>query len=539
MLRCCPAVCFAGGAVKAVEWFVEGLQERGVDWISTLCGHGLDPLDFAARKAGLRLVDTRNEQAAAYMAEVHGRLTRRPGVAAVSSGIGHANAMTGVLSAHFDGAPMILVSGSASHTTAGMGHFQDVDQVALAAPVTKYARVIDHAERTLQILDEAWQAAVSLPPGPVHLSFPMDIQNTEVAEQDMIRPTKSLTATIDAGEDLDDSAHFLVNAERPLIVAGSGIYYAGEGEALVAFSEEFSVPVQVPIWDRGCVELPTESFAGVLGAATGGPALLQQADLIIMAGATADYRVGFLQPGPIHESARVIRINAGWSDFTEAYEDAGGKVHQDWLSSALQLCDEFRESVERRGTEQVGDGLHAIHVIDALRPALTHDEVFLDDAIFLIDGGSIGQWAHQLLTDRYPGYWLTCGRSGVVGWGLPGAMAARLVYPDRPVILLSGDGSFTFTPAEIECAVRQGLPFVVIVADDQSWGITEAGHIRDFGEPVTSSLGPIDFVKLAEAFGARGVHATTPDEIARALDQALAESTVTIIHVPIVGGNPA
>jgi len=525
--------------VKAVEWFVKGLQERGVDWISTLCGHGLDPLDFAAEKAGLRLVDTRNEQAAAYMAEVHGRLTRRPGVAAVSSGIGHTNAMTGVLSAHFDGAPMILVSGSASHTTATMGHFQDVDQVALAAPATKYARVIDQAERTLQILDEAWQAAVSLPPGPVHLTFPMDIQNTEVAEQDLIRPARSLATTIDAGEHIDDAAQLLAHAERPLIVAGSGIYYAGEGEALVEFAEQFSVPVQVPIWDRGCVEVPSESFIGVLGSATGGPALLQQADLIIMAGAAPDYRVGFLQAGAVDESARVIQVNLGWGDFAEAYEDAGGKEHRDWLSAAQRLRDEFRESVQRRGVEQAGDRLHAMDVIEALRPALSHDEVFPGDAIFLIDGGSIGQWAHQLLSDRYPGHWLTCGRSGVVGWGLPGAMAARLVYPDRPVILLSGDGSFTFTPAEIECAVRQGLPFVVIVADDQSWGITKTGHVRDFGKAVTSSLGPIDFVKLAEAFGARGVRAESPEEISRALDEALGESTVTVIHVPIVGGNPA
>ena len=135
MLRCCPASHLAGGALKAVEWFVKGLQDRGVDWISTLCGHGLDPLDFACHEAGLRLVDTRNEQSAAYMAEVHGRLTRRPGVAAVSSGVAHANAMTGVLSAHFDGAPMILVSGSHSQLTAGRGHFQDSDQVALSVGV--------------------------------------------------------------------------------------------------------------------------------------------------------------------------------------------------------------------------------------------------------------------------------------------------------------------------------------------------------------------------------------------------------------------
>jgi acetolactate synthase-1/2/3 large subunit len=117
-------------------------------------------------------------------------------------------------------------------------------------------------------------------------------------------------------------------------------------------------------------------------------------------------------------------------------------------------------------------------------------------------------------------------------------MAARLAFPDRPVILLSGDGAFTFTVADLECAVRQKLPFVAVVADDQAWGITKVGHMRQFGEPIGSALGPIDFARLAEALGARGLTATRPEEIKRELEQALAEPAVTVIHVPIVGGNP-
>jgi TPP-dependent trihydroxycyclohexane-1,2-dione (THcHDO) dehydratase len=138
--------------------------------------------------------------------------------------------------------------------------------------------------------------------------------------------------------------------------------------------------------------------------------------------------------------------------------------------------------------------LHAIHIVRVLR------EVLSDNAVLAIDGGSIGQWAHQLLCDRYPGHWLTCGRSGVVGWGLGGAMGARLVFPEQPVVLLSGDGAFTFAPAEIECAVRQRLPFVAIVADDQAWGITRVGHEAKFGEAISSTLGAVDFARMAEAF---------------------------------------
>ena len=126
-----------------------------------------------------------------------------------------------------------------------------------------------------------------------------------------------------------------------------------------------------------------------------------------------------------------------------------------------------------------------------------------------------------------------------MGWGVAGGMAARLAFPERPVILLSGDGAFTFSIADIESAVRQRLPFVAIVADDQAWGITRTGHIRQFGAPIASSLGPIAFADVATALGARGVCASTPDAIERELHRALEQQTVTVIHVPIVGGNPA
>lgn len=518
--------------MKACEWLVGGLRERGVEWIATLCGHGLDPLYHAARKGGLRLVDTRNEQTAAYMAEACGRLTRRPGVVAVSSGVAHANAMTGVLDAHFDSAPMMLISGAGDFRTAGMGHFQDVDQVALAAPATKFARVIDHPERTLQILHTAWKAACGTKPGPVHLTFPMDVQTSEVPAERIVRAVDDTSPNLAQRIDRDAAVSALAHAERPLVVVGSGVYYGGEGPALVAFCEEFSIPVVTPIWDRGSVDKPTDVFLGVIGAATGGPRLLPDADVVVMAGAVADYRVGFLSPDALADAARVKRVDYGWGHAAEAYRAARGKRHVEWLAEARERRSAFRGEIADKAAKQAAAGLHAVHVLNALRDVLT------DDAVLLVDGGSIGQWAHQLLFDRYPGHWLTCGRSGVVGWGLGGAMGARLVYPERPVILLSGDGAFTFGPAELECAVRQRLPFVAVVADDQAWGITRAGHEAKYGESISSTLGPIDFVKMAEAFGARGVTARSEAEIGAAIRGGIDSGEVTVVHVPIVGGNP-
>lgn len=485
--------------------------------MATLCGHGLDPLFHAAKHAGIRLVDARNEQTAAYAAEAYGRLTRKPGVCAVSSGIAHVNALSGVANAWFDGAPMLLISGAGSLATAGMGHFQDMDQPALARHVTKFSRTIDVPERAVDILDEALRIADAPPPGPVHLTFPMDVQRTPVER--MTRRAVPVRVEAPPEEEVD-----LARYERPLIVAGSGLWYGNEGEALTRFAEEFAIPVVVPIWDRGAVEKPSPAFMGVIGAASGGPDLLGEADCVIMAGAVPDYRVRFLEPGGLRENARIVN---GWKGAR------GGRPHREWLAHACRKRDEFRRGIEEAGAKQAEAGTHAIHIMAALRRAMT------PETVLLIDGGSIGQWAHQLLADRYPGHWLTCGRSGVVGWGIGGAMGARMAYPDRPVILLSGDGAFTFTVAELECAARQKLHFVAIVADDQGWGITRTGHVRQFGAPIASGLGPIAFDRLAESLGARGVAATRPEEIAPAIERALAEPAVTVIHVPIVGGHPA
>jgi len=284
------------------------------------------------------------------------------------------------------------------------------------------------------------------------------------------------------------------------------------------------------------VDQPSPIFLGVIGAATGGPSVLSDADCILLVGAEIDYRIGYLQSPAIRADARIFRIGGGWQDLAaecRGSREQNSTARQSWLASCVERRGQFLRAVESHAEEQARRGLHAIHIIRAIRDVLS------ENPVLLIDGGGIGQWAHQLLCrDRYPGDWLTCGRSGVVGWGIGGAMAARLAFPQRPIILLSGDGAFTFNIADLECAVRQSLPFVAIVADDQGWGITRLGHVRQFGFPVASSLGPIAFDSLTESLGARGVRASTPEDIARELRQAIGKAEVSVIHVPISGGNP-
>ncbi|MFN7920619.1 MAG: thiamine pyrophosphate-binding protein [Bryobacteraceae bacterium] len=515
----------------AVEWLVDGLRRRGVEWMAALCGHGLDPLFDAAERAGIRLIDTRNEQTAAYIAEYYGRLTGKPGVCATSSGVAVANALTGVVNAWFDQAPMLYFSGSANLPTLGLGGFQDMDHAEFVKPVARYSKFVDVPERIVHMLDEAWRAAKSSPQGPAHLMLPLDIQKTEVAECDLVLPNAGGAPVGPNLQAVDAIARALLEARKPLILASSPVFYSGQGQDLVALAEALSIPVQTPIWDRGVFDSSSEAFLGVIGAATGGPALLEECDCLILAGVPSDYRVGYLQRAGV-ATHRLVR---GWRQLRERASDLGVEAKSEWLTTARTKRDLHTARVRDMAAKQAVPGqTHAIDLVTAIGEALPAE------GTLVIDGGSIGQWAHQLLCERrYPSHWLTCGRSGVVGYGLGGAMAARLAFPGKPVVLLSGDGAFTFTVAEIECAVRQKLPFVAIVADDRCWGITHSGHLKQFGHGIGTELGPIRFDLLAQSLGAEGRVVTDRAALVPEIRRAIASGTVTLLHVPIVGGNPA
>jgi len=537
--------------MTGADLVVEHLKRMGVERVFTLCGNGLDPFHAACDDAGLPLVTVHNEQAAAYMAEVEGRLTRSVGVCAVSSGVAHSNALTGVVNAFYDGSPLLLITGASEQSDYGLGHFQELDQVALAAPVCKLARRVTNPRLVGHAVDEACATAVAPRPGPVHLTIPVDVFEADVP--DALRPERDLSLTTvaatPAGPGLLACAATLINqSERPLIIAGSGVYYAdGEGP-LAAFAAAAGAPIMIPIWDRGCVSRPSPDFAGFLGPASGEPDLLRDADLLILAGARVDYRLGYLAPPAVAHDPYIIRISPDPAELAQGRPapvallgdpasvfsqllESPVAAHTPWRDEAPPRAQAFRARW-RCAPREIDSRMTGRALVDALAPFIT------DDTLFLIDGGDIGQWAHMLLGDRYPGHWLTCGASAVVGWGLPGAIAAKLRRPQSPVILLSGDGAAGFTLAELETAVRYKTPFTMIVADDAGWGIVTAGQTRKYDRPISSPLGPIQYHLAAQSFGALGALARTPQELTSAFQQSLTTDLPTLIHVPLSHCSP-
>lgn len=542
------------------DLLARALAKRGVQFVTTLSGNGLNPLYMGLKRAGISIADFRNEQAAAYAADAAARLTGRLAVCAVSSAVGHVNALSGLLNAWFDGSPMLLISGSSEHARADQGRFQELDQVPLAAPLCKYARYVDRPEMIAYYVQEAIARATAGRPGPVHLTVPADVLAAEVPDSlaDGI-PTSQAQARPHAAADsvaVVEVAEMLARSERPVVVAGSGAFYAGAAAELAALAERLALPVVVPIWDRGAVNAAGDWFLGVVGAASGRPRLLPDADLVLVLGAQIDYRLGYGEAPTIADNARVVRVDVEPASLTQARvpdvavqadprsfaaallaatTQLGAKPKREWLAESRRRLAEF----DRKWQTPSPDGhMTGRDVVEALRPIVASDSP--DAPIFLIDGGNIGQWTHQALADRYPGDWLTCGASGVVGWGLGGAIGAKLARPDRPVLLVIGDGAIGFTIGDFETAVRLGTPIVVVLADDRAWGIVLTGQLESYGREgvIASELSPVAYDRVAEGFGAVGIRVETPDALEPAIRKALASGKTTLIHVPIAPVGP-
>ena len=535
--------------MNGAQWVVRALWDRGVEYVFTLCGNGLSPFLDACLDSGVRVIDVRNEQAAAYMADTWGRMTRKLGVAAVSSGPGHTNALTGLANSFWDGGPMLLISGCSPQQTRGMDNFQEIRQVAMAAPVCKYANLVRDVRVLQHEVNTALSAAVTGRPGPVHLTIPVDVLSAEVDESALLRqdllPVEVVQVCPGDGDLARDAVAMLASAEKPFIIVGSGVFYAQAWDALAEFAQLTQIPIVSHIWDRCCVERPIPQYMGVTNVDLNRAlALLSQADVVLVVGARIDYRVSFGRPPGFRANARVIRVDIEPSEINRTVVPDVGIVgsprsvlqqmteearrltrwsNEEWLAQVRASHDSLLVEWAKLGHEDVCP-LPGIRICREIKP-------FLDrDITFLLDGGNIGRWAHMALYDRHPSYWFTCGASGAVGWGLPGAVAAKLARPDHPLLLLSGDGAAGFTVTEIETALRFGTPYVAVIAHDGAWGIVADG--QDERRRVASEFGEIRFDRVAQALGAEGVFIQDPKELAPCIERALQADTVVVIHVP-------
>jgi len=488
------------------------LARAGTRYVFALSGNHVMPVFDAALDADLEIVHVRHEAATVHMADAWGRLTGEAGVALVTGGPGHANAVGALYTALAAESPLVLLSGHAPLSELGKGAFQEMRQAEMAAPVAKASWTVRSRGTLASDVAHALRIAASGTPGPVHLSLPSDLLEAEVDEE--LPPQESLPGRADAGLDrfgalLDQ----LARSSKPLVLAGPRHARAPAALAAARFEQATGVPVIAMESPRGANDPALGLLAEVLFAA----------DTIVLAGKKPDFMLKF---GTVFSPAcRVIEVDADFPGWVDAAS------RRDWPRSGW--LPEVRDALAWRPSqwasiESAPDGpVHPIEVGRAVQKLLD-----APDSVLVADGGEFGQWAQATLAASHR---IINGPAGSIGAALPFAAAAKLARPASMVVAMLGDGTFGFHPAELDTAARQSLAYVAVVGNDACWNAERQIQVRAYGAMRARGceLLPTRYDRVAEGFGAHGEHVARAGELAPALERAQGAGRVACVNIAI------
>ena len=520
------------------------LKQAGVGHIFTLCGGHILPIYDGCLSEEIAVVDMRHEQAAAHAADAYARLTRSIGVAVVTAGPGVTDAVTGVANAYSARSPVLLIGGAAPLGLRGLGALQETEQVGLLRPITKGSWTVAETRQIPEVLTTAIRTALTGRPGPVFVEIPVDLLMTMV--EDRLAPIPAdyvhrerQAADPDAVQRLAD---LLGRARRPVVIAGSGVYWDDAAKDLQAFAERAGIPVFMNGAGRGCLASDhPHAFAQARGFALGG------ADVVLVLGTPLDFRLGYGRPPTFAEDAQVVMVDCDPSELGRNRPLALGLAGHIGLV-LRQAGDALPAGMAARSSEWLGavrkkeqDGQARLLAerqsddVPISHYRMAHEIAAVVDAGTTVvgDGGDVVGCAAKIVPLSRPGQWLDPGPFGCLGVGPSFAIAAKLLRPADRVLLIAGDGAFGLNGMEIETAVRFGLPMTVIIGNDGGWGQIRNPQLSFFGaeRAVGTSLPYTRFDLMVEALGGRGVHVTRPGEIRPALERALGAGEVSCINV--------
>ncbi|HEX2265845.1 MAG TPA: acetolactate synthase, partial [Solirubrobacterales bacterium] len=463
------------GAMHGGRLVAKALAARGVDKLFTLSGGHLFSIYDGCLGEGIDLVDVRHEQAAAWAAEGYAKATRRPGVAALTAGPGVTNGMSAMAGAKFNRSPLVVLGGRAPEMRWGSGSLQEIDHLPFVSPVTKSAETVKATDEIAAATARAIDIAMTQPSGPTYVDYPLDVVFME-GEGD---PPGDSVQPAPAPSNTDEAATLLAQAERPVIMAGTGVYWARAEEELVQLAESLGIPVFLNGMGRGCVPADHElSFSRARGKA------LKEADVALVIGVPLDFRLGF--GGSFGEETKLIWLDEAPNELTAnrrpdielvggiaatlaamAVGEGGAGARQKteaWVSALTET-----EQAKRAGeVDDLNDDRAPLH---PLRIYKERAEVLDRDAIVIGDGGDFVSYAGRVVETYAPGCWMDPGPYGCLGAGPGQAIGAKIAHPDRQVVCLLGDGAFGFSGLEFDTMVRHNLPVVGIVGNNGIWAL--------------------------------------------------------------------
>ncbi len=536
------------GARTVARLVADTLRSAGVKFAFTVPGESFLGLLESFGEAGIRIVATRHESGAAFMAEAYGQLTGRPAAVLATRAVGASNLAIGIHTARADSAPMFVLVGQVERGFRGREAFQEVELATTVGGLATWAAEIESPESAPTILAEATRRAATGRPGPVLLACPEDVMDEDATGQ-QVPTARAVPARLDP-DDIRDVIELVARAERPVILAGAGVLRARCSRELVRFAELLGVPV-IASWRRPDV-FPNDHplYLGMSGYYA--PPVVRDrlttTDGLLVLGCRLNEPTsfGYEVPGPgtrwAHVDVEPRTARAGLrapdvalaSDAAVFLRAAVARLERGVLDAEQTRRREAATEADRSRYEDEtrvdrgswdGPGVHPGVVVATLRRVLP------DDAIVATDAGNFGGWLARGYRSRRPATFLGP-TSGAMGYALPAAIAAAIVHRDRPVVAVAGDGGFAMTMTELETAVRERVRPIAIVFDNERYGtIRMHQERRASGSTVGTDLGPIDFVAVAEALGARGVRIDSTDAFEPALREALGVAQPSVLHL--------
>ena len=541
------------GKITGGQLVAEALLQKEVNTIFTLSGGHITPIYQYLENAPITLFDTRHEQAAVFMAEAWGRMNLKPGVAMVTAGPGFTNALSAVANARFANTPLVLISGCVGIDCIEKLDLQDMRQLPVIEPMVKKALICHKPERIPEFIDFAFRTAGSGRPGPVYLELPVDVLNASVGSGAIKKPHTVIESHPVDLDRVEQILSMLEESIQPVIIAGSGVWYSGASSELLKFAETSGIPVFTSASGRGAIaDTHPLCFESSLAIRPGAALVANTgADLVLFLGARMSlyYLFGDL----FNPEAKIIQVDiepeeigrnrsvdlAVVSDVRELLK-AGIRIIQKnkrgqalrqkfskWISS-LEQADLEGKSQAQADWQSDNIPIHPMRLAHDINQYMDRE-----DDIVVADGGDTQIWMGITRTVRNAGRYLDAGLYGCLGVGIPYANAAKLRYPDQRICLIIGDGSVGFNFMEFETAIRKNLPIVVVVSNDLGWGMIRHSQELRIGHAIEDGtyIGKVDYHKLVEALGGKGLYVENPADIKPALDEAFAAGKPACINV--------